>query len=180
MFAFEPSGIEFDLICLAKSLAAGMPLAAVVGRAEIVDGPLPGGLGGTYSGNPVACAAARASLALMREPAFLERAGMVGARTRARFDAWAAAMPAIGDVRGTGPMLALELVRDAATREPDAVAAAEVVRYAYEHGLVLVRAGLHDNVIRFVAPLVITDSELDEGLDVLHAALEAATAQAKG
>jgi 4-aminobutyrate aminotransferase/(S)-3-amino-2-methylpropionate transaminase len=175
MFAFEPAGIDFDLICLAKSLAAGMPLAAIVGRAELMDAPLPGGLGGTYSGNPVACAAARAALAIMREPAFLARAVAIGARARARFEEWAWTMPAIGDVRGTGPMLALELVKDRTTREPDAHAAAETVRHAYERGLVIVRAGLHDNVIRFVAPLVITDAELDEGLDVLKAALDAAT-----
>jgi 4-aminobutyrate aminotransferase len=175
MFAFEPAGIEFDLVCLAKSLAAGMPLAAVVGRAEMMDAPSPGGLGGTYSGNPVACAAARASLAIMREPGFLSRAKTVGERTRARFDEWMWTLPAIGDVRGTGPMLALELVKDRTTREPDSHAASETIRYAYEHGLVLVKAGLHDNVIRFVAPLTISDAELDEGLDVLKAALDAAT-----
>jgi 4-aminobutyrate aminotransferase/(S)-3-amino-2-methylpropionate transaminase len=172
MFAVEQSGIDADLLCVAKSLAAGMPLAAVVGRAELMDAPLPGGLGGTYSGNPVACAAARASLALMRAPAYLERATAIGEIVRERFEAWSDALPIIGDVRCAGPMAALELVTDRATRAPAAQACADVVRHAYEHGLILVRAGLHDNVIRFIAPLVISNRELNEGLNVLHSALE--------
>jgi 4-aminobutyrate aminotransferase/(S)-3-amino-2-methylpropionate transaminase len=171
MFAFEQAGIAFDLLCLAKSLAAGLPLAAVVGRAELMDAPLPGGLGGTFSGNPVACAAGRAALHLMRAPDYLARAVEIGTRTRARFEAWGAAMPLVGDVRGLGPMLALELVTDRATKQPATVVTAAVIRYAYEHGLILVRAGMHENVIRFIAPLVIGDAELDEGLDVLEAAL---------
>ena len=171
MFAFEQSGIEFDLLCLAKSLAAGMPLAAVVGRQALMDAPLPGGLGGTYSGNPVACAAALATLEIMRAPEFLPRAVAVGRRVRARFERWAATMPLVGDVRGLGPMLALELVADRAAKKPAPAATAAAVRHAYEHGLILVRAGSHGNVIRFMAPLVIDDAELDEGLDVLEGAL---------
>jgi 4-aminobutyrate aminotransferase/(S)-3-amino-2-methylpropionate transaminase len=172
MFAVEQSGIDADLLCVAKSLAAGMPLAAVVGRAELMDAPLPGGLGGTYSGNPVACAAARASLALMRAPAYLERAVAIGETVRERFTAWQAGLPLIGDVRSAGPMAALELVADRVSRAPASQACADVVRRAYERGLILVRAGLHDNVIRFIAPLVITDRELNEGLNVLRGALE--------
>lgn len=171
MFAFEQAGIEFDLLCLAKSLAAGMPLAAVVGRTALMDAPPPGGLGGTYSGNPVACAAARASLALMRSPAYLARSTAIGRRVRARFEGWLVTLPLVGDVRSLGAMAAVELVTDRATKAPATQAAADAVRYAYEHGLILVRAGSHDNVIRFIAPLVISDAELDEGLDVLEQAL---------
>ena len=143
-------------------------------RAALMDAPPPGGLGGTFSGNPVACAAARATLGLMREPGYLARAVAIGHRVRERFESWAAALPLIGDVRGLGAMLALELVSDRATREPATAATAAVVRYAYEHGLILVRAGMHENVIRFIAPLVMSDAELDEGLGVLEDALRAA------
>jgi 4-aminobutyrate aminotransferase/(S)-3-amino-2-methylpropionate transaminase len=171
MFAFEQADIEFDLLCLAKSLAAGMPLAAVVGRTALMDAPPPGGLGGTYSGNPVACAAARAALALMQPPAYLERAVAIGRRVRERFDAWHAKLPLVGNVRSLGAMAAIELVTDRTTKAPATEAAAGAVQYACEHGLIVIRAGLHDNVIRFIAPLVTSDAELDEGLDVLEAAL---------
>ena len=175
MFACEQSGVDFDLLCLAKSLAAGMPLAAVVGRTPLMDAPLPGGLGGTFSGNPVACAAALAALRTDARTAYLQRAAAIGRRTRERFEAWAATMPLIGEVRGLGPMLALELVADRPSKRPATAATAAVVRYAYEHGLILVRAGMHENIIRFIAPLVIGDAELDEGLAVLEEALQAAT-----
>lgn len=180
MFACEQSGVDFDLLCLAKSLGAGMPIAAVVGRAGLMDVPLPGGLGGTYSGNPVACAAALAALQLMADPQYLSRAVEIGRRTRERFDEWSATLPLIGEVRGLGPMLGIELVADRSTRLPATAAAAAAVRHAFEHGLILVRAGMHENVIRFIAPLVITDAELEEGLGVLHDALKSAALAQEG
>ncbi len=174
MFACENSGVAADLLCLAKSIAAGLPLGAVVGRSDIMDGPLPGGLGGTYAGNPVACAAALASLELMREAGYLERAVEIGGIVNERFMQMHERHHIVGEVRALGPMAALEFVTDRATKAPAAAACEAVWRYAYEHGLITVRAGTHNNVIRFVAPLVIGDADLREGLDVLDAAIAAA------
>ncbi len=171
MFAVEHSGVEPDLILLAKSLAAGMPLAAVVGRAEIMDAPHPGGLGGTYGGNPIACAAALAVLDVFASERLVERANALGQMALRRMREWQARYPLIGDVRGLGAMVAMELVGDRETRTPAAGAAAQVLAEARARGLLLIKAGLYDNVIRLLMPLVTTDDELAAGLDILEAAL---------
>ncbi|MFY9778991.1 MAG: 4-aminobutyrate--2-oxoglutarate transaminase [Candidatus Baltobacteraceae bacterium] len=176
LFACEQSDVEPDLMTVAKSMAAGMPLSAVVGKAAIVDAPLPGGLGGTYGGNPLACAAALEAMKTIADPAFLARGRAIGERVRARFEALAGRFPSLGDVRGLGPMLAFELVKDRATREPDAELTSRIYARAYERGLMLVKAGTYHNVIRFLAPLVISDDELSEGLAILEAAVAAAHA----
>ncbi len=168
LFAMEHYGIAPDLMTTAKSLAAGMPLAAVTGRAEIMDGPHPGGLGGTYSGNPLACAAAVQAIRTIADPAFLARAGEVGARMRSHLDAIAASSPLAGDVRGLGPMLAIEFVSDRETRAP--VAPDVVLRMTQEalkRGLILIRAGLYANCLRLLPALNISDAEIDEGMAIV-------------
>jgi 4-aminobutyrate aminotransferase/(S)-3-amino-2-methylpropionate transaminase len=170
VWAVEHMGVEPDLLVSGKSLGGGLPLAAVTGRAEVMDAVGPGGLGGTFGGNPVACAAAAVVLDEIASPAFRERAEEVGALIRARLDALE--NPAIAEVRGLGPMLALELT-DQTPLLANAVTAA-----ARERGLVLLSCGLYGNVIRILAPLVATDDELARGLDILEEALEHASAGA--
>src|SRR5690606_38764670 len=173
LWAVEQYGIEPDLIATAKSLGAGMPIAAVVGRAEVVAGPHPGGLGGTFSGNPLACAAALAALDIITAPAFLQRARQVGERLRVGLEDLAAKHASIGDVRGLGPMLAVEFVKDdALTPWPELVL--DVTKRALTGGVIVIRAGLYSNCLRFLPPLDITDAQLDEGLAVVGAALAAA------
>ncbi len=173
MFASEHYGVEPDLICTAKSLAGGLPLAAVTGRAEVMDAACVGGLGGTFGGNPMSCEAALAALETIERDGLCGRAQQIGERFAGRAREWQRRWPLIGDVRGLGAMRALELVHPE-TREPAAEETSEVVRYCYEHGLVVMSAGSYSNVIRLLAPLVISDAQLDEGLDVLEAALAAA------
>ncbi|MFI5274672.1 MAG: 4-aminobutyrate--2-oxoglutarate transaminase, partial [Ktedonobacterales bacterium] len=175
MFATEHSGIEPDLMLLAKSLAGGLPLAAVVGRAEIMDAPLPGGLGGTYGGNPVACAAALAVLDIFEREQLVERANTLGGMALERMREWQRRFALVGDVRGQGAMVAIELVRDRALRTPAAAEAAQLLAEARARGLILIKAGLYDNVIRLLMPLVTTEAEMAEGLDILEAALLAVT-----
>jgi 4-aminobutyrate aminotransferase/(S)-3-amino-2-methylpropionate transaminase len=175
LFAIEHYGIEPDLVTLAKSLGAGMPISAVVGRAEIMDGPHPGGLGGTYSGNPLACAAAIEAIEIIRSPGFLERALEVGERMRSRLERLEREHEQVGDVRGLGPMLAIELVREG-TKEPAPELVAPVCTEALRRGLVVIRSGLYGNCLRLMPPLNISDLELDEGLDVLAEALRAVLA----
>src|SRR5690606_17863917 len=173
LWAVEQYGIEPDLIATAKALGAGMPIAAVVGRAEVMDGPHPGGLGGTFSGNPLACAAALAALDIITEPAFLARAMQVGERLRVGLTELAALHTSIGDVRGMGPMLAIELVKDdAKTPWPELVL--DVTKRALAAGVIVIRAGLYSNCLRFLPPLDITDQQLDEGVAVVGAAIAAA------
>jgi len=173
LWAVEQYGIEPDLIATAKSLGAGMPIAAVVGRAEVMDGPHPGGLGGTFSGNPLACAAALAALDIITEPAFLARAMQVGERLRVGLTELAALHTSIGDVRGMGPMLAIEFVKDdAKTPWPELVL--DVTKRALAAGVIVIRAGLYSNCLRFLPPLDITDQQLDEGVAVVGAAIAAA------
>jgi 4-aminobutyrate aminotransferase/(S)-3-amino-2-methylpropionate transaminase len=170
LWAVGQYGIEPDLIATAKSLGAGMPIAAVVGRAEVMDGPHPGGLGGTFSGNPLACAAALAAIDMITEPTFLARAREVGERLRVKLEELAALHPAIGDVRGLGPMLAVEFVKDEAkTPWPELVL--DVTKRALARGVIVIRAGLYSNCLRFLPPLTITDEQIDEGLEVIGAAL---------
>ena len=174
MFACEHDGIEPDLLVTAKSLAAGFPLAAVIGRAELMDAPIEGGLGGTYSGNPVACAAAHAVLDRFASGELLRRAEEIGLRIEARARGWARDFSGVGDVRRRGAMVGVELVRSRESREPAKHECEEMIRLAAERGVLLIAAGTFGNVIRFLTPLVISDGELDEGLDVLTACLAAA------
>jgi len=173
LFACERYGVEPDLILTAKSLGGGLPMAAVTGRAEIMDAPGPGGLGGTFAGNPLSCAAALAVLDLFEGGNLLARANELGEQFQRRAKQWQKRWPIIGDVRGLGGMQALELVRSRESREPAAHETKEVTRYCYEHGLITITAGSYGNVVRILVPLVIRDAEFDEGLDVLEAALQA-------
>ncbi len=173
LWAVEHLGAAPDLLATAKSLASGLPLAAVVGKAEIVDAPHPGGLGGTFSGNPVACAAALATLDEVASEGFLARARELGDRLRRRLEGLAAIHPSVGDVRGVGPMLAVEFVKDEKkTPWPELVL--EVTKQATARGVIVIRAGLYSNCLRFLPPLNITDDELDEALDVVAEAVAAA------
>jgi 4-aminobutyrate aminotransferase/(S)-3-amino-2-methylpropionate transaminase len=171
MWAMEHYGLEPDLTTMAKSMAGGLPLSAVTGRAELMDAAQVGGLGGTFVGNPVACAAALAVLDLYADGTLLARAAELGAQIETRLAGLAARHACIGDVRGLGAMRALELVKDRATREPDKERTAATIRRACEKGLLLLSAGTHGNVIRTLMPLVITDEQLEEGFDVLEQAL---------
>ncbi|WP_238913876.1 4-aminobutyrate--2-oxoglutarate transaminase [Achromobacter insolitus] len=170
-FATQHAGIEADLYTLAKSLGGGLPIAALVGRADLMDAPAVGGLGGTYGGNPLACAAALATIGVMRREDYAARARDVGGRVRARFDDWAGRFGIVGDVRGLGAMVAFEVVRGNGDASPAGDLAAHIVQVAYQGGLVLVKAGFYGNVIRFLAPLSITDGELARGLDILERAV---------
>ncbi len=172
MFASELFGIEPDLITTAKGIAGGLPLAAVTGRAEIMDAPHVGGLGGTYGGNPIACAAALAAIDAFEHDGLIERAQHIGARLTARLEGMQASDPRIGDVRGRGAMIAAELV-DPATGKPDAALTAAVAKECIAHGVIVLTCGTYGNVIRFLPPLSITDELLDDALDVLMAALAA-------
>ena len=173
LFASEHYGLVPDIIITAKSLAGGLPLAAVTGRADVLDAPHVGGLGGTYGGNPLACAAALAVLDAMEEERIPARAQRTGDRIRARFSRWAKQYPCIGDVRGLGAMVAMELVTDRQTQAPDKALTGRILAGALARGLVLLSAGTYGNVIRVLAPLTADDALIDEGLDVFGAALEA-------
>ena len=168
MWAIEHyDGVQPDLLVSGKSLGGGLPLAGVTGRAELMDAVPPGGLGGTFGGNPLSCAAAAAVLGAVSEPEFLAAATQLGETLRERLDALAARHPAIGDVRGLGPMLAIEFP----DRTPDRAQA--VVAAAFERSLLLLACGLYGNVFRLLPPLTIADDELDEGLAILEEALTA-------
>jgi 4-aminobutyrate aminotransferase/(S)-3-amino-2-methylpropionate transaminase len=173
MWGIDHSGVEPDLVVMAKSIAAGLPLSAVVGRAEIMDAPDDSAIGGTYVGNPVAQAAALAVLDVFEEEGLIERAAAIGEAIRTRMLAWQERWSAIGDVRGLGAMLAVELVTDSGTKEPAAELASAVVEAAAERGLLLLKCGIYSNCIRVLTPLVISDAELDEALDAWEQALEA-------
>jgi len=171
-FAIEHSGVQPDLITVAKSLAAGFPLSAVIGRAQVMDAPDPGGLGGTYAGNPVACAAGLAVMDVMRDEKLPERAARIGSVVEERMQSWAAEQKLVGDVRVMGAMAGMELVRDRDTKEAADKETARIVAVAREKGLIILRAGTHHNVIRTLMPLTIPDEQLEEGLDMLGAALQ--------
>ncbi len=172
-FAVEHFGVEPDLITVAKSIAMGLPLSGVLGRAEIMDAPRPGGVGGTYVGNPVAIAAALAVLDVIDEEGLVERSAAIGEVMRSRLESWQARWPQVGDVRGLGGMLAVELIEDE-DKLPASGLASRVVDEALARGLLLLKAGVAGNCIRVLVPLVISDGELAEALDVWEAALEAA------
>jgi len=178
MFAIEHFGVEPDLMTVAKSIAVGLPIAAVIGARDILDRLPESSLGGTYVGNPVACAAALAVLDVMQEEHLVARASALGERMMARFRRLQAKSPLVGDVRGLGAMVAIELVRDRTTKEPAARETADVIRRAMTRGVLLLRAGVYSNVIRILTPLVITDAQLDRALDVLDEAVMEVTAEA--
>jgi 4-aminobutyrate aminotransferase/(S)-3-amino-2-methylpropionate transaminase len=171
MFAMEHYGVEPDLTTLAKSLAGGFPLAAVVGKAGIMDAPTPGGLGGTYAGSPVACAAALAVLDVMRDENLPERANRIGAIVTERLRSMQRSLKCIGEVRGLGGMIAMELVKDGDVHGPDAELTKALVQRAAVNGLVLLSCGLYGNVIRFLIPLTASDEIVAEGLDILERSL---------
>ena len=171
MFAFEYSGVEPDLMTVAKSIAGGLPLSAVVGKAQIMDAPPPGGLGGTYAGSPLACAAALAVLDVIAEEQLVQRSRVLGTQLMARLKALQAKCPAIGEVRGLGSMVAIELVKSRRADQPDAELTRALVQAAATRGLVILSCGVYGNVIRLLAPLTISDALLNEGLDLLEAAL---------
>jgi len=172
-FSFEHSGIQPDLVVMAKSIAAGMPLAAVTGKAAIVDAPHLGGLGSTFGGNPLACVAALKSIELMERENLNQRAEQIGETLMGRFRGWQARFPIIGDVRGLGAMCAVEFVAGPGDRTPNTDAPLKIVGAAYQRGLLLIRAGLYSNCVRTLVPLTISDAELEEGLDVLEASIAA-------
>jgi 4-aminobutyrate aminotransferase/(S)-3-amino-2-methylpropionate transaminase len=176
VWAIEHYGVEPDLLVSGKSLGGGLPLAAVTGPSEIVDSVAAGGLGGTFGGNPLACAAAIAVLDEVASDDFRRRSEELGERIRAGLDAIAGRVPSVGEVRGIGPMLALELVESRETKEPAAALASATTAKARELGLVLLSCGLYGNVIRILVPLVITDEDLDRGLELLEEALVGAGA----
>lgn len=173
MFASEHYGLVPDMITTAKSLAGGLPLAAVTGRADVLEAPHVGGLGGTFGGNPLACAAALAVLDAMETEHIPERAARMGDRIRTRFCQWATRYPCIGDVRGLGAMVALELVADRSTKAPDKALTGRLLAAALERGLILLSAGTFGNIVRILAPLTTPDEIVEEGLDVMEQALEA-------
>ena len=171
LFAIEHTGVVPDLLVAAKSIAGGLPLASVTGRAEVMDAPGPGGLGSTFGGNPVSLAAAHAVLDTMTEPGFFTRAERIGAAFAARAARWKESIALVGDVRGIGAMWGIELVKDRAARTPAKEETVAVAKRCYERGLVTITAGTYGNVIRTLMPLVIGDDQLEEGLDVLERAL---------
>jgi 4-aminobutyrate aminotransferase / (S)-3-amino-2-methylpropionate transaminase / 5-aminovalerate transaminase len=173
MFACEHYDLIPDLIITAKSLAGGLPLAAVTGRADVLDSPQVGGLGGTYGGNPLACVAALAVIAAMEAERIPERAARLGERVRARFCSWASRHSCIGDVRGLGAMMGMELVVDRSTREPDKARTAKFIGAALERGVILLSSGTYGNTVRILAPLTTPDAIVDEGLDAMEQALTA-------
>lgn len=184
MFAIEHYNIAPDLLTTAKSLAAGMPLAAVTGRAEIMDAPHPGGLGGTYSGNPLACASAVQVIEMIRQPEFLARAQAVGDRIRSHLETIQQENELVGEVRGLGAMLALELVRDRQSKTPAPDETLRVNQETLKRGVITIRAGLYSNCVRFLPPLNITDEQIDEGMEIVAESVrivnrEHATAHAK-
>jgi 4-aminobutyrate aminotransferase / (S)-3-amino-2-methylpropionate transaminase / 5-aminovalerate transaminase len=172
LFAIEHYDVEPDLITLAKSVAAGLPLSGVIGKAEIMDAPRPNAVGGTYIGNPVAQAVALAVLDVLDEEGLVERANAIGETMRTRMHEWQGRSPEVGDVRGLGAMLAIELVHDRESKDPAPELAAAVCEEAFRNGLLLISAGIYSNVVRVLVPLTITDGELDEALEVWERALE--------
>jgi len=170
-FAIEHFGVEPDLITVAKSIAAGLPLSGVIGKREILEALPENALGGTFVGNPVSCAAALAVLDVIEEEGLLRRAEVIGRLLWERFDQMARRSPLIGEVRGLGAMVGIELVKDRASKAPAAQETRWIIQKAMERGVLLVKAGIYDNVIRILSPLVITDSQLEEALDILEEAI---------
>jgi 4-aminobutyrate aminotransferase / (S)-3-amino-2-methylpropionate transaminase / 5-aminovalerate transaminase len=175
MFACEHFGIQPDILVTAKSIAAGLPLAAVTGRAEIMDSPVPGGLGGTFGGNPVACAAAIEVLRTVDSLGLPERSRRIGELFESMTQDWARRFSLVGDIRGIGAMRAIELVKDRSTKEPAAEETRAVLAACHRRGLIIISAGTFGNTIRILVPLVATDGQIAEGLRVLEEAIAEAT-----
>lgn len=167
MFAIEHTGVAPDLMVMAKSLGAGMPISAVTGRAEILDSPHLGGVGGTYGGNPLACAAAITAIEMIRQPDFMAHVSRLGEVMDEVLAGWKERYPIVGDVRGLGSMMLAEFVRDRKTREPAPEETLAIIKRAVQNGVIAMRAGLFSNCIRLLPPLVITEPQLREGLAVL-------------
>ncbi|MCB0017042.1 MAG: 4-aminobutyrate--2-oxoglutarate transaminase [Anaerolineales bacterium] len=173
LFAVEHYNIVPDLITSGKSLGAGTPIAAVTGRSEMVSAPHPGGLGGTYSGSPLACVAAVEAIKTISDPAFLKRANEIGQQLRGHLQAIQAAHPnRVGDVRGLGPMLAMEIVKDAESKAPDMDSTSAITAATLKRGLITIRAGLYSNVVRLLPPLILSDAQIEEGMGILRAAAD--------
>jgi 4-aminobutyrate aminotransferase / (S)-3-amino-2-methylpropionate transaminase / 5-aminovalerate transaminase len=175
-FAIEHSGIEPDLMTVAKSIAGGVPLSAVIGKAEIMDAPVVGGLGGTFAGSPLACAAGLAVLEVLKKENLNQRALDLGARLTSRLKSLQTRFACIGEVRSLGMMVAIELVKNRRADAPDAELTKNVVQSAGRRGLILLSCGLYSNVIRILAPLTIPEAQLDEGLALLEQSLAEASA----
>ncbi|MCY8918660.1 4-aminobutyrate--2-oxoglutarate transaminase [Bacillus atrophaeus] len=170
-FAIEHFDVVPDLITVSKSLAAGLPLSGVIGKAEMMDAAAPGELGGTYAGSPLGCAAALAVLEIIEHEGLNERSEEIGRIIEERALEWKKEHAFIGEIRRLGAMAAVEIVKDPETREPDKAKAAAIAAYANDNGLLLLTAGINGNIIRFLTPLVITDEQLKEGLDIIEAGL---------
>ncbi len=179
LYAMEHTGVVPDIVVSAKSIGAGMPISAITGKAEILDAPHLGGLGGTYGGSPVACVAAIAAIEILKSKSFLDRSVAVGKLIHETMQKWKTKYKVIGDVRGLGAMQLVEFVKDLNTKEPDMSVAMEVIKEATSKGLILIRAGLFSNCIRLLPPIVITDEQLTEGLQVLEDAIALADAKRK-
>jgi 4-aminobutyrate aminotransferase/(S)-3-amino-2-methylpropionate transaminase len=171
LFAVEHAGVEPDVITMAKALGAGLPISATTGRAEIMDAPHVGGVGGTYGGSPIACVAAIEAVQMIRQPEFLARARRIGDILREELEALQARHPLIGDVRGLGPMMLIELVTDRETKTPAAAHALATIKRTVAGGVLLIRAGLYSNCVRFMPPLVIDEAELREAIAVVGEAI---------
>ncbi len=174
MFAVQHDGVAPDLLLVAKSMGAGMPISGVIGRADIMDAPLPGMLGGTYSGNPVACAAALAVLDIYEQEDLAARSREIGQILLERFTKLQEQYPFIGEVRGLGGMVAIELVKDGTTKEPDPQTANTILAAAHQRGLILIKAGMYDNIIRVLVPLNVTDEQLQQALNIIDTATQLA------
>ncbi|HSL26635.1 MAG TPA: aspartate aminotransferase family protein, partial [Acidimicrobiia bacterium] len=170
-FAVEHAGVEPDLVTMAKSLAGGLPLSAVCGKAEIMDAPGPGGLGGTYGGSPLACAAALAVIDVIEEEGLVERAQSIGSHVVKTVEGWAETDPRIGEVRGLGAMIGIEMVADPEMRAPDPDRTRALINAALEEGLLLLSCGTLGNVLRVMVPLTASDDLVDEGLRALERAM---------
>ena len=173
LFAMEHWNVEADITTVAKSLAAGMPLSAVIGKKAVMDTVHAGGVGGTYGANPVSCRAALAVLEIFEKEKLLQKAQTLGTKLRTRFNEFKENFELVGDVRGIGPMLALELVKDRETKVPAAAEAKALVKYCFEKGLIILACGTYGNTIRALMPLVITDDQLEQGLAIMGDGLEA-------
>ncbi len=172
MFAIEHSGVEPDLMTVGKSLSSGLPLSAVIGKKELMDAPGPGALGGTYGGNPVACSGALAAIDFLEENNLCERANNIGGQIMKRLKDLQKRFPQIGDVRGIGAMNAIEIVKDPVSKEPDAELTNRILKFCHQNGLLIIKCGQHDNVIRFLVPLIATDEDVQTGLNIVELALE--------
>jgi len=172
LFAYEHFDVRPDLVCVAKSLAAGLPLSGVIGKAEIMDAPVGSGIGGTYAGNPLACRAAIEVLKTIESDDLLARACHVGERIKGRFGDLADRFEVVGDVRGLGAMVAMEIVKDRRTKEPAPELTSAIVSEALRNGAIFPTAGLYGNVIRVLVSLTISDDEIDEGMEILKEAFE--------